>query len=269
MLALAIMFFCSAASMFGAARRNLPAFSTNTLAANDDLSTGLVPISFPINFFGTQYTQLYVNNNGNLTFTAPLGTFTPSPIVANATPMIAAFWADVDTEGPGSGVVHYGSGVGIVDGHNAFGVEWPLVGYFSSKVNKLNSFELILIDRSDTGTGNFDIEFNYDQIQWETGDVSGGTNGLGGSSVRVGYTNGSSAAFELPGSGVPGSLIDGGPNALVTHSLNSSVPGRYVFQARGGSFGPPTVPAPSTLVLVIIGFILVGAWRLSRRGQTA
>ena len=41
------------ASAFSGQRRNLAGFSTNTLAANDDSSTGAVAIGFPINFFGT------------------------------------------------------------------------------------------------------------------------------------------------------------------------------------------------------------------------
>jgi len=43
-------------------------FNANTLPPNDDGSTGLVSLGFSFNFFGTTYTQLYVNNNGNVTF---------------------------------------------------------------------------------------------------------------------------------------------------------------------------------------------------------
>ena len=92
----------------------------------------------------------------------------------------------------------------------------------------------------DQGGGDFDIEFNYDQIQWEAGQASGGNaDGLGGNSARVGFSNGTGdpgTFFELPGSGVPGSFLDSGPpdTALVLNSLNSDVPGRYVFFARSG-----------------------------------
>ena len=47
---------------------NLPGFTTNNLPANDDGSTGLVNIGFNLNFFGSNFNQLYVNNNGNVTF---------------------------------------------------------------------------------------------------------------------------------------------------------------------------------------------------------
>jgi hypothetical protein len=52
-------------------------FTDSTLAANDDGSTGLVSIGFNLNFYGSNYSNLYVNNNGNTTFTGPLSTYTP------------------------------------------------------------------------------------------------------------------------------------------------------------------------------------------------
>lgn len=250
---------------FSAVRRNLPGFSTNVLAANDDGSTGAVNIGFTINFFGTSHSTLYVNNNGNVTFTGSLSTFTPFGLLSTTTPIIAPFFADVDTAVAGSGVVHYGNDT--VNGHSAFGVEWPNVGYFASP-GKYNTFELVLIDRSDTGTGNFDIEFNYDQIQWETGDASGGSNGLGGSPARVGYSNGSTTSFELPGSGVPGSFLDTGTRPLIAAS-NNGIQGREVFQARGGSVGTSPVTAPTmsltSALLLFTGLLGSGILLLRRR----
>ena len=49
--------------------RNLAGCGTNTLAANDDeLHARRCSIGFNANFFGTTYSQLFVNNNGNVTF---------------------------------------------------------------------------------------------------------------------------------------------------------------------------------------------------------
>ena len=264
-----LVLFLAAIPAFSAARRNLPGCSTNTLAANDDGSTAAVPIGFTINLFGTSYANLFVNNNGNVTFDSALSTFTPFDLTSTATKIIAPFFADVDTRGAGSGLTHYGNDT--VGGRNAFCVEWPAVGYFNSQTNKLNTFELVIIDRSDIGVGNFDFEFNYDQIQWETGGASGGSNGLGGSSARVGYSNGISgsgnASFELPGSAVNGALLDSGPNALITHSLNSAGLGRYVFSTRGGvvsggptgsSTTPAGVPAMGIPALLLTGILLIG-----------
>lgn len=220
-------------------------FTDYTLPANDDGSTGAIPLGFTANFFGLNFNQAFVNNNGNITFDRPLGTFTPFDLNSTNSQIIAPFFADVDTRGSGSNLVTYGTGT--VDGRSAFRVNYINVGYFSARTDRTNSFQLVLTERSDTGAGNFDIEFNYDQIQFETGDFSGGTDGLGGSSARVGYSNGTLSPgtfLELPGSAVNGALLDGGSNSLVANSVNSNVAGRYIFTARNGSITPAPVPAP-------------------------
>ena len=209
----------------------------NTLAANDDGSTGLVPIGFNANAFGLEFNQLYVNNNGNVTINGPKGEYTPYDFTIGGEPIIAPFFADVDTTGDGSGEVTYGTTT--FDGHDAFCVNWVNVGYFGSHADKLNSFQLLLVDRSDTGAGNFDIYFNYDQIQWETGDASDGVGGLGGTSAAFGLTNADGDpghSYMGEGSFINGALLDGGPNALTGQS-NVGVPGRFIFAIRNT---PPT-----------------------------
>ncbi|MBI4902139.1 MAG: VCBS repeat-containing protein [Acidobacteria bacterium] len=220
----------------GAIRGNA-GFQTSRISACDDCSAAVALLGFSINFFGTNYAQVYVNNNGNITFGSSNSTFTPTPISSIRSVLIAPFWADVDTTGTGSGLTSYGQD--MVDGHKAFGANWVDVGYYDSKVDKVNSFQVVLIDRSDLGVGFFDIELNYASVQWETGDASGGSNGLGGNPARAGFSNGSGTAgtyFELPGSGVAGALLSGGANSLASNSTNSGgVAGRYVYNVRAGS----------------------------------
>ena len=159
---------------------------TNVLAANDDGSTGLVNLGFAANINSTTYTQTYVNNNGNITFTGALGTFTPSAISTGGFgPIIAAFFADVDTRAVGSDPVRYGSNV--LGGRNVFGVNYIKVGVYNQQ-SLFNSFQMILTDRNDVAAGDFDIQFNYDRIVWEAGTASGAPGGgLGGTSALVGY----------------------------------------------------------------------------------
>ena len=295
--------------------RTLPGLTAGTLQANDDGSTGLdggvsavsLGLSSPLNFFGATYSSVYVNNNGNVTFAAPLRTFTPFGLTTSiGTPIIAPFFADVDSRGPshlgsgsadgnagnvaqafdGSGLVTYGGTT--VDGRAAFGVNWfsdcgawtgagagpdcaayastgGLVGtgYFSGHADRLNVFQLLLIDRSDVRAGDFDIEFNYNQVQWETGDASQGVGGLGGLSARAGFSNGTGAAgtfFELDGSGNNGAFLDGGPagTTLVRNSRSSDVLGRYVFAVRNGR--PDIIsPEPSTWLLLGAGLLALAA----------
>jgi hypothetical protein len=249
----------------GAAVR--PDFDSSFLDRNDDESTGAVPIGFNVNFFGATYSDLFVNNNGNVTFESPLANFTPFGLRTDlGTPIIAPFFADVDTRAPNSDVVRYGQGT--VNGRNAFGVDWVNVGYYDEHADKLNSFQLVLIDRSDRNPGDFDMEFNYDKIQWETGDASGGVNGFGGESARAGYSAGTGAPgtfFEFPGSGVNGYFLDSSSTGLIHHDLSSSVLGRYLFSVVNGEPQPPQViPAPGTLLLAGIGLALLGSLRVRK-----
>ncbi len=234
-----------------------PGFDANALAANDDLSTGLIALGFQINFFGSLYNNAFLNNNGNMTFDAALGTFTPFSLITTTRVIIAPFFADVDTRvGP---LMQYGTGT--VNGRNAFGVTWDGVCFFAINCNNVNSFQVVLIDRSDIAAGDFDIEFNYNYINWETGQASGGDAlGLGGNCARAGFSNGTTFAFELTGSAVCGAFLDGGPNALAENSFNSNVTGRYVYGVRGGT--PTTaVPEPITVLLLAGGLIGIGALR--------
>jgi hypothetical protein len=219
--------------------RRDPEFNSEAVERNDDGSSGLVPLGFTLNFFGRVRNSCYVNNNGNITFDEALSTYTPFGLTAAQREIIAPFFADVDTRNPLSNLVRFGRT--RINGRPAFGVNYIDVGYFSSHADKLNRFQLVLIERSDTGEGNFDIEFNYERVLWETGDASGGTGGYGGTPVIVGWSNGSGepdTSLELNGSAVSLSFVDNGRRALVRQRLNSDIFGRLLFRARGGKILP-------------------------------
>lgn len=224
---------------------NLAGCSTGALPAGDDSNSAQAPLGFSINYFGTTYSDLFVNNNGNVTFGSELGVYTPEPIGAGAggRSIIAPFWADVDTFV--GEVVHYGPV--SYGGRNAFCVNWVDVGYFSDHIDKTNSFQLLIVDRGDVGAGDFDMYFNYDRVAWETGDASGGVNGFGGTSARMGYSNGSNVSFEYPGSAVPGAFLDSSATGLAHNSRDSTLQGRYKFAVRGGQ--PPVGGSISGRVL--------------------
>jgi hypothetical protein len=225
--------------------RDLPGFRQGTLLPCDDGQVGLefddrclpdpdtaLPLGFTVNFYGIGASNLFVNNNGNVTFDEPLYDFRPFDLTQTARRIIAPFFADVDTRGEEVPRVTYGNDV--VDGRSAFGVIWDDVGYFSLHTDHLDRFQVVLVERADIEPGDFDIEFNYDRIQWEAGDVQG-TGGLAepGASARAGFSNGQ-VSLELPGSGTPGAFLDGSPTALCRASFASTQPGRFVFPVRRG-----------------------------------
>ena len=211
-------------------------------------------LGFTIDFFGTDYSSLFVNNNGNVTFDSSLRTYTPFNIDTAGRVIMAPFFGDVDTR-TNSNIVRYGPDT--VGGRDAFGATWRDVtcynafGGRSSVVR--NDFQLVLTERFDTGAGNFDIEFNYGQIHWDAGTASSGdANCLNGSAVRVGYSDGhvgDGHSFELAGSGVDNAFTDSNTDTgLIYNSINSTQAGRYVFFVREGEVEEapePEPPAPS------------------------
>lgn len=217
---------------------NDPGCVANTLPRNDDGSTPAVTLPSPVNFFGTAYTFFYINNNGNVTFRQPMSTYTPFTITATTPPIIAPFFADVDTRGTGSSPVTYSFGPVQFGGRPAMCVNWVNVGYYANHYDKLNSFQLLLVDRSDQTPGDFDIVMNYDRVAWETGDASGGVNGFGGTPAGAGYSAGTGVSnqfYQFPGSLTAGGLLDTNPTSGLTRtSRNSLTLGRHVFEVRNG-----------------------------------
>src|SRR6202022_3629961 len=108
---------------------NDPNCQANVTPPNDDGSFGPVELGFTMDFFGQNETQGWVNNNGNFTFNGRMSTYTPFNLLSTRTPILAAFFADVDTRNPASNVVTYGRTT--VNGHNALCVDWINVGYYA------------------------------------------------------------------------------------------------------------------------------------------
>lgn len=227
-------------------------FGENSLERNDDGSSGYsTPIDltsiFPsgLNFFGQTWTGVYVNNNGNITFGNSLSSFTPTTIGENFSyPIIAPYWGDVDTR------VSYGNTdpngyVTPTEGGNSrgsnltwydidtttgtFTVTWDDVGYYSASTDKLNAFQLQLIS---TGSGNFDIVYRYEDINWTTGGASGGTGGLGGTVARAGFSAGDgSNYYEFYFSGDQNFML----NLENTPLAGTTETGVWTYHVNGGS----------------------------------
>ena len=211
-------------------------FGTLALSRNDDGSSASIPLGsgFPngLTFFGNTYQSLYINNNGNVTFRGPVSTYTPMSFPISSQPMIAPWWADVDTRSGAAGDLK--NNVYYAQVGNQFIVTWDYVGYYSAHGDKLNAFQLILTDRSDVAPGDFDVEFRYEQLQWTTGDASSGSGGLGGVPAQMGFDAGDRINFYKH----PDSLTAAILNLVTTSNVGS--PGVWRFQVRSGAVSPPT-----------------------------
>ncbi|WP_454624428.1 nidogen-like domain-containing protein [Bradyrhizobium cenepequi] len=212
------------------------------LEHGDDNSSGAIDITSVfgadgINFFGHQYKSLYINNNGNITFGSPTDAYTPSVIDAGLNnPIIAVFWADVDTRGDGGGNVYYD----LDEADGVMTITWDDVGYYPSRTDKLNSFQLVLISE---GNGNFDIQYRYGDIEWTTGSASGGSGGLGGTPARAGYSAGDGTHYyELSQSGNEAALLN-----LPATDGNTGINGVDQFEVRSGEVEPSTLTTTGTI----------------------
>ncbi|MGB3019075.1 MAG: nidogen-like domain-containing protein, partial [Ignavibacteria bacterium] len=177
-----------------------------SMPRNDDGSSVSIPLPFTFNLYGTNFNSIFINNNGNITFTAPLATFTPFGFPSTPLAIVAPFFADVDTRPLASGLVYH-----KIES-NRMTIVWDSVGYFGNQVDKRNTFQLIISDGTDPllGIGN-NVCFSYGDMAWTTGSASGGIGGFFGSPATVGVNKGDGATFATLGRfNRPGSFY-GGP----------------------------------------------------------
>ncbi len=186
--------------------------------------------AFPggLGFFGRTFNTFYLNTNGNITFNAALFTYTPAAFPVADQPMIAPWWADVDTRGGGQ---PSNNSICFHIEPNRIVITWHNVGYYSSHNDRLNDFQMILsTSGSCTTGGDFDVEFRYNRCEWITGDASGGTGGFGGTPAQVGFDAGNRMNFvALPDSRMP-TII----NVCRSSNVPGGAPGLFRFQIRGG-----------------------------------
>lgn len=169
-------------------------FSTSTLTAgNLDDGSILVDITSVfggggLDYFGTNYTGIYINSNGLITFDAPETAYTPVGVSGYTSPAIAPFWSDVDISKGGEIYWDLDPANGTVT------ITWLDVAPYTG--SGTNSFQMVI---TDTGGGDFSVEFIYENIEW--------TNGFTGDAT-TGFTDGGANDTELPGSGDPAALIN-------------------------------------------------------------
>ena len=231
---------------------------TGPMAGCDDCSYGSFALPFTFCFYGTSYSSFYLNNNGNVSFEGPYGTYSSTGFPVSGFGMLAPFWADVVT---------WDGTCGVEIGDLYYKIEptrviviWDNVGYFGCGADKRNTFELIFTNGTDPliGVGN-NVAFSYADMQWTTGDASGGSGGFGGTPATVGVNRGDGVNYALVGrfdhEGVdydgPGGAVDG----------VSYLDGKYFsFDACGEDVVIiPETPLSNWALFIGIGLILIFA----------
>jgi hypothetical protein len=177
--------------------------SSYTFIPPSDDGSEMVVLPFQFCFYGTLVDTIYINNNGNISFSNPHPTFSGVGFPSDQFEMIAPFWGDVDTRDTGA--------VSYKVTNTAIIINWEDVGYFNQQTNKVNSFQLTLTDGVDpllpSGSN---VSFCYKDMQWTTGSASGGVNGFGGTPATVGANKGDNINFVQFGRfNAPGSSYDG------------------------------------------------------------
>ncbi|MFZ4574739.1 MAG: nidogen-like domain-containing protein [Phycisphaerales bacterium] len=241
---------------------------TQSMSRNDDGSSSQIALGFDFCFYEQNKSAVYINNNGNISFSSPFGSFTSTGFPVSNFDMVAPFWADVDTRST-AGVD--ASNTNLVwhkfvdmNGDSAADtlvVTWDGVGYFSNNNRHTNTFQVAISGIRNAfggpnGIGGLNAAFSYGNMDWTTGGASGGdADGLGGTPATVGINEGSGqnrfdqiGRFDHRGSDYNGNTLASG----VDHLDNRDV----FFDACAG-----VVPAPGALALMGLGGIAAGRRR--------
>ena len=225
----------------GSAVRNYSGCTANSLGRADDTSSGSIPIGFPVNWFGTEYTSVIINNNGGLSLDDGRGAFNSYRGIDLSTttrPLILPLFTDMDTTNAATTPVQYGQ-VTNLDGDadvDAWCVNWVNVGEFSNTTAKFSA-QLVIVDQ---GSGNVDLEFNYNSVLAPTSSTNG--------RFVIGYASPSSRANTwslVTSADSTAPYVNGGASALNAHTdSGGAVEGRFIRQIRPGA-APTASPTPT------------------------
>uniref|UniRef100_A0A8C1NAN1 Alpha-tectorin n=1 Tax=Cyprinus carpio TaxID=7962 RepID=A0A8C1NAN1_CYPCA len=187
---------------------------------SDDGSSEAIFLQQPFKYFGRTYNQIYVNNNGHLTFTQPLSAYVP--YLNSGLDIIAPLWTDLYNVNGGTISYREDTSSAVLaqvtqavhqyfphvpfTATSAFVATWESVPYYSG--GGLVTFQVVLVSNGDRSF----ILINYGDIA-ETGQV-----------WLAGYNTVDSVnSFTIPAASVP----------ELSSSSNINVNGRWSFHVDG------------------------------------
>jgi hypothetical protein len=231
------------------------AFSSTTFAS----TYTEVDIGFNINFFGNNYSQIYLYDRGYVSLGGRNDDDGNEWTVSQATAYSQApiLIPDFSSKDP-----LYGGGLRskentTYEGHTAFVASWLFPGrpplppgappdHWGGSDDLEKGYALALVDRSDTGAGNFDFIFLYGSWPSSYHNYFGYT--AEGNFYGYGY-NGIDAPYSYTNYRIAFEVRDG----LVVNPL---------------PFVPPTIPEPQTYAMLLVGLGVVG-FAAKRRRKSA
>ncbi|XP_043227529.1 nidogen-like isoform X1 [Amphibalanus amphitrite] len=156
----------------------------DVLPKKDEISSPELKFTTPLLFYKQEYNGAYINSNGLLSFMTELPNFYNVPFPLDY-PLIAPLYSDVDTRGAGDvfyrvtyeedelrrfdeRIARYFSGGASFQSQELLVATWDGVGYYNSRADKTNTFQLVL---GWNGRETF-VQFLYadDGIQWIAGE---------------------------------------------------------------------------------------------------
>jgi hypothetical protein len=201
------------------------------LAEVDGIATIALP--FDINFFTEIKSELNLNVNGTLGTLPGYSNFEPEDqtLLDNAS-ILSIFHADHGVTNGGEITIQNA----IIDGSTAVVINWDSVrpyddGYIEHVSDERVTYQLVIIDIDDIAGDDFDVEYNYGNIEWDHYGTFVGYSGLANAN-----------SWSLEHSLEDGSFRNTDDYPLIyTQSSISSVPGRIKMESRGGVMGDPAI----------------------------
>jgi subtilisin family serine protease len=211
--------------------RTVTKTTTSNLSSCDDCSSPSLSLGFTLDWFGTQYTNIFVNTNGGAVLDDGLGSFRSYrnfDLRTATRPYILPLFTDLNPSA--NGTVEFGRGT-ISDGStkNVFWAEWIDVAEYGNNSAR-QEFQMLIIEESDGAT----IEFRYVDLT-NAGSTTNSVFEVGfadptdsNNTVRIPDSNGDPSASELL------SGKSGGSTGIWSYSV-----------ADSGSPSPAPTPTPT------------------------
>ncbi|TDG98066.1 hypothetical protein EPR50_G00214120 [Perca flavescens] len=206
-----------------------------TSPRSDDGSSPLILLQRPFMYFGRSYSQIYVNNNGHLTFNEAFSGYVPQRFPMYGTrDIIAVFWTDLDSRVNGEIYYNqYTSGSVLQQATQDINGYFPGLNFNANWVFVATWYEVAYFPTTGTRTTIQAVLISGGQYSFVI--MNYGIIALTTRSVQAGYdTEQSPHHFTIPGSFSNNATGDYSAFRL---GSNVNVPGRWAFRTDRGSRG--------------------------------